>query len=103
MQFQVQAQSDNASTSTSTFQSFIAQQPKYAQRLLGTLKAEEVDPDYWINAITKGQITIATDRSVAQRKGYFAVVFHSADNSIRFQGPCDSNSSLVTSYRTELT
>eukprot|EP00957_Ditylum_brightwellii_P014125 1064998-Ditylum_brightwellii.AAC.1 len=43
------------------------------------------------------------DGSVAQRKGYFAVIFHFADKSICFQGPCDSNSSPMTSYRTELT
>eukprot|EP00957_Ditylum_brightwellii_P099552 7583448-Ditylum_brightwellii.AAC.1 len=41
MQSQVQAQSDNASTSISTFQSSIAQQPEHVQRLLGKLKAEE--------------------------------------------------------------
>eukprot|EP00957_Ditylum_brightwellii_P078937 6002235-Ditylum_brightwellii.AAC.1 len=46
---------------------------------------------------------IAMDGSVAHKKGYFAVVFHSADNSICFQGPCDGNSLLMTSYRTELT
>eukprot|EP00957_Ditylum_brightwellii_P089684 6829649-Ditylum_brightwellii.AAC.1 len=66
---QVQARSDSASTSISTFQSFIAQQPKHVQRLLGTLKAEEVDPNYWINAITKGHVTIAMDGSVAHKTG----------------------------------
>eukprot|EP00957_Ditylum_brightwellii_P176788 13466676-Ditylum_brightwellii.AAC.1 len=68
IQLQVQTQSDNASTSISTFQFFIAQQPKHKHCLLGILKAEEVDSNYWINAITKGQITIVTDGSVAQRK-----------------------------------
>eukprot|EP00957_Ditylum_brightwellii_P041014 3105505-Ditylum_brightwellii.AAC.1 len=43
------------------------------------------------------------DVSVVHKKGYFAVVFHSADKSICFQGPCDGNSSLMTSYRMELT
>eukprot|EP00957_Ditylum_brightwellii_P057995 4397922-Ditylum_brightwellii.AAC.1 len=51
--------------------SSIARQPEHVQHLLGTLKAEEVDPDHWFNAIT--------------------------------EGPCDGNSSLMTSYRTELT
>eukprot|EP00957_Ditylum_brightwellii_P046824 3553875-Ditylum_brightwellii.AAC.1 len=55
IQPQVQTQSDNASTSITTFQSFLEQQPEYVQRLLGTLKAEEVGPDYWINAISDGQ------------------------------------------------
>eukprot|EP00957_Ditylum_brightwellii_P013799 1039661-Ditylum_brightwellii.AAC.1 len=103
IQSQVQAQSDNASTSISNFQSFIAQQPEHVQHLLDTLKAEEVNPDYWINAITEGQVTIAMYGSVAHKKGYFAVIFHSADKSIHFQGPCDGNSSLMTSYRMELT
>eukprot|EP00957_Ditylum_brightwellii_P096985 7385727-Ditylum_brightwellii.AAC.1 len=40
---------------------------------------------------------------MAQKKGYFVVVFHMDNTSIRFQGPCNGNDSLMTSYRTKLT
>ena len=82
---------------------YIDQQPSHIKRLLGNLHADNVDPEYWIQAISNGIVTIATDGSVAQKKGYFAVVFHTDNKSICYQGPCDGNDSLMTLYRTELT
>eukprot|EP00957_Ditylum_brightwellii_P172747 13150895-Ditylum_brightwellii.AAC.1 len=84
------------------FQEFIAQQPDYVKRLLGTLQAEQIDPSFWIQALNNDKVMIATNGSVAHMKGYFAVVFHTDNKTICFQGPCDGNTSMTTSYRTEL-
>eukprot|EP00957_Ditylum_brightwellii_P084322 6412215-Ditylum_brightwellii.AAC.1 len=44
-----------------------------------------------------GIITIATDGSVLNKKGYFATVLHTDQQQLWFQGPCDGASSLMTS------
>eukprot|EP00957_Ditylum_brightwellii_P097392 7417936-Ditylum_brightwellii.AAC.1 len=85
-----------------SFAAYINQQPHHIKCLLGNLHADNVGPEYWIQAISDGIVIIAIDGSVAQKKGYFAVVFHTNNKSICFQGPCDGNDSLMTSYRTEL-
>jgi hypothetical protein len=103
MQAQAQQQTALATTSLPSFAEYIGIQPPHIQRLLGNLHTDNINPDYWIQAITEGTVTIATDGSVAKRKGYFAVVFHTDESTIRFQGPCDGNDALMTSYRTELT
>eukprot|EP00957_Ditylum_brightwellii_P187859 14303363-Ditylum_brightwellii.AAC.1 len=61
-----------------------------------------MDVDYWIDAINSGEVTIAMDGSVADKKGYFATVLYTTEKTIRFQGPCDGAKDLMTSYRTEL-
>eukprot|EP00957_Ditylum_brightwellii_P159058 12105729-Ditylum_brightwellii.AAC.1 len=40
--------------------------------MLGNLKSAEVDVDYWINALNRGDVTIATDGLVAAQRDYFA-------------------------------
>eukprot|EP00957_Ditylum_brightwellii_P013974 1054500-Ditylum_brightwellii.AAC.1 len=62
---------------------------------------EDVDVNYWIDTINAGAVTIATDGSVADKKGYFAVVLFTTEQTIRYQGPCDRANALMTSYRTE--
>eukprot|EP00957_Ditylum_brightwellii_P126124 9614785-Ditylum_brightwellii.AAC.1 len=59
--------------SPTTFGEYIDQQPHHIKHLLGNLHTDGVDPEYWIQAISDGNVTIATDGSVAQKKGYFAV------------------------------
>eukprot|EP00957_Ditylum_brightwellii_P199357 15195621-Ditylum_brightwellii.AAC.1 len=56
-----------------TFGEYIDQQPHHIKCLLGNLHTDDVDLEYWIQAISNGKVTIATDGSVAQKKGYFAV------------------------------
>eukprot|EP00957_Ditylum_brightwellii_P041918 3174944-Ditylum_brightwellii.AAC.1 len=58
----------------------------------------------WIldTTLNKGKVTVATDGSVAEKKGYFAVVFHTEDKEIPFQGSCDCVPQLISSYQTEL-
>eukprot|EP00957_Ditylum_brightwellii_P161397 12289074-Ditylum_brightwellii.AAC.1 len=46
---------------------------------------------------------IATDESVAEQKGYFAVILHTENEKMWFQGPCDCNKALISLYRVELT
>eukprot|EP00957_Ditylum_brightwellii_P174593 13293813-Ditylum_brightwellii.AAC.1 len=53
--------------------------------MLGNLKAAEVDVDYWIDTLNRGNVTIATDGLVAAQRG-----------------PCDGEQSMMSSYRTEL-
>eukprot|EP00957_Ditylum_brightwellii_P083678 6360773-Ditylum_brightwellii.AAC.1 len=51
------------SDDTQTFDTFLAQQPQHVQRLLGNLCAEDMDVDYWTDAINSGEAMIATDGS----------------------------------------
>eukprot|EP00957_Ditylum_brightwellii_P114151 8702347-Ditylum_brightwellii.AAC.1 len=85
-----------------TFEEYIAVQPDHVKRVLGTLQAAEVDTEYWIDALNKGLATIAMDGSVANWKGYYAIVMHTDQKQLRVQGPCDGAKSLMTSYCTEL-
>eukprot|EP00957_Ditylum_brightwellii_P204378 15338972-Ditylum_brightwellii.AAC.1 len=87
---------------TQTFAAFLVKQPHHVQQLLGNLCAEDVDVDYWINAINVGAVTIATDGSVADKKGYFVAVLYTTERFLRYQGPCDRAKDLMTSYWKEL-
>eukprot|EP00957_Ditylum_brightwellii_P116837 8911916-Ditylum_brightwellii.AAC.1 len=42
---------------------------------------------------------IATDGSVADKKGYFAAVLFTTERTIQYQGLCDGAKALMTSYR----
>eukprot|EP00957_Ditylum_brightwellii_P090566 6897145-Ditylum_brightwellii.AAC.1 len=86
-----------------TFETFLRGLPAHVRQLLGNLKTEEVNVGYWIEVINTGIVTIATNGSVADRRGYFATVLHTEEKSIHFQGPCGSVKSLMTSYRAKLT
>eukprot|EP00957_Ditylum_brightwellii_P019809 1494460-Ditylum_brightwellii.AAC.1 len=45
-------------------------------------------------------IHIATDGSVAHKRGYYVVVFYTDGKVLKFQGPCDGSPILVTSFYT---
>eukprot|EP00957_Ditylum_brightwellii_P134892 10284490-Ditylum_brightwellii.AAC.1 len=75
IQTQVQAQTALAVESPTTFVAYIDQQPHHIKCLLGNLHADDVDPEYWIQAISNGKVTIATDGSVAQKKVYLPWFF----------------------------
>eukprot|EP00957_Ditylum_brightwellii_P010607 803262-Ditylum_brightwellii.AAC.1 len=74
---------------------FLSTQPRHVQRLLGNLNTTQVDVDYWIDASNRDIVTIATDDSVLNKKGYFATVLHTDQRQLWFQGPCDGDSSLM--------
>jgi hypothetical protein len=59
--------------------------------------------EYWIKAFNNNKVTIATDGSVANKKGYFVVVLHTDKALLKFQGPCGCHLSLVSLYCTKLT
>eukprot|EP00957_Ditylum_brightwellii_P068611 5209168-Ditylum_brightwellii.AAC.1 len=103
MQEIVAAQTVAAETSQESFLEYIAQQPQHIKQLLGTLNAQNVDPNHWLTTINNGEVKIATNGFVAEQKGYFDVILHTENEQIWFQGPCDCNKALVSSYRTELT
>eukprot|EP00957_Ditylum_brightwellii_P153696 11697757-Ditylum_brightwellii.AAC.1 len=90
-------------TVTVLFKDYLLLQPKHVWRLLGNLQAEVVDAAYWIDTLNNNTVTIATNRSVTENRGYFATVFHMEDRQLCFQGPCNGHESLMTSYRSELT
>eukprot|EP00957_Ditylum_brightwellii_P091099 6935725-Ditylum_brightwellii.AAC.1 len=69
---------------------------------MGNLQQKEIDLDYWQAALRCRDVHIATDGSVAQKRGYHAVVFHTDDKVLKFQGPYDGSSLLMTSFCTEL-
>eukprot|EP00957_Ditylum_brightwellii_P121223 9244615-Ditylum_brightwellii.AAC.1 len=73
--------------SPTNFGGYIDQQLLHIKRLLGSLHTDDVDLEYWIQAISDRKATIATDGSVAQKKGYFAVVFYTDNKAIPYQGP----------------
>eukprot|EP00957_Ditylum_brightwellii_P173406 13203344-Ditylum_brightwellii.AAC.1 len=49
-----------------------------------------------------GNVSIASDGSVATKRGYYAVVFHTETETLCFQGPCDGAPALTSSFRAEL-
>eukprot|EP00957_Ditylum_brightwellii_P005541 424915-Ditylum_brightwellii.AAC.1 len=59
-----------------SFDNFLSHQPSHVQQLLGNLDTAQVSVDYWIDALNRGIVTIATDGSVLNKKGYFATVLH---------------------------
>eukprot|EP00957_Ditylum_brightwellii_P159190 12116296-Ditylum_brightwellii.AAC.1 len=72
----VAAQTAAAAMSKESFFGYIAQQPQHIKWLLGTLNAQNGDPNHWLTAIHNGEVTITIDGSVAEQKGYFAVILH---------------------------
>eukprot|EP00957_Ditylum_brightwellii_P014295 1076422-Ditylum_brightwellii.AAC.1 len=72
------ARSDLSEVTTSygSFDNFLSHQPSHIQQLLGNLDTAQVNVDYWIDALNRGIVTIATDGSVSNKKGYFATVLH---------------------------
>eukprot|EP00957_Ditylum_brightwellii_P145989 11117013-Ditylum_brightwellii.AAC.3 len=74
LQQQLENEAEEASQTDSTLKEYVKQQPGHAQRLLGTLKADEIDTTYWIDAINDNKVTITTNGSVAENRGYFATV-----------------------------
>eukprot|EP00957_Ditylum_brightwellii_P090097 6861360-Ditylum_brightwellii.AAC.2 len=74
-----------------TFKDYIAAQLDHVKWILGNLQAAEVGAKYWIDALNKGLVTIATDGSVANQKGYCATFMHTDQKQLRFQGPCNGD------------
>eukprot|EP00957_Ditylum_brightwellii_P096548 7352831-Ditylum_brightwellii.AAC.2 len=50
----------------------------------------------------QGDVYIATDGSVAQKRGYYDVAFYRDDKVLKFQGPYHGSPLVMTSFCTEL-
>eukprot|EP00957_Ditylum_brightwellii_P151038 11501029-Ditylum_brightwellii.AAC.1 len=68
------------------------------QCLLGNLAEQEVDVDFWIVALQSGIVVAASDSSVKDGKGMYAVIFKTGKKELQFQGPVDCHPSLLQSY-----
>eukprot|EP00957_Ditylum_brightwellii_P068316 5186221-Ditylum_brightwellii.AAC.1 len=86
-----------------SFCSYIESLDPQSQRILGNLKDQEVDTEFWIAALQAGIVESASDRSVKDNKGTYAVIFTVGERKIWFQGPVNCHPSLIQSYRAELT
>eukprot|EP00957_Ditylum_brightwellii_P113565 8658882-Ditylum_brightwellii.AAC.1 len=86
----------------STFLEYISTLPVHVQCFMGNLQQQEIDLNYWQAALRCRDVHIATDGSVAQKRGYYAVVLHTDDKVLKFQGPCDGSPLLMTSFYIEL-
>eukprot|EP00957_Ditylum_brightwellii_P041629 3153032-Ditylum_brightwellii.AAC.1 len=69
---------------------------------MGNLAPTEVDVEYWLNTLQEGSVNIASDGSVAKRKGYYALLLKIKDRQLQFQGPCNYDPQLILSYRAKL-
>eukprot|EP00957_Ditylum_brightwellii_P046261 3510357-Ditylum_brightwellii.AAC.2 len=65
-----------ATNSHGSFNNFLAHQPAHVRCLLDNLDAAQVNVEYWIDALNRGLVTIATDGSILNKKGYFATLLH---------------------------
>eukprot|EP00957_Ditylum_brightwellii_P026318 1990399-Ditylum_brightwellii.AAC.1 len=53
------------SKQTQTFGTYIQQQTNHIKCLLGMLKADKVDTEYWLKELNEGNVLIATNGSAA--------------------------------------
>eukprot|EP00957_Ditylum_brightwellii_P141925 10812826-Ditylum_brightwellii.AAC.1 len=53
---------------TDPFEKYLEGQPDQVKQMLGNLMAAEIDVDYWIQELNSGNVTIATDGSVAAKR-----------------------------------
>ena len=58
-----------ATNDPTTFIEYVKSLPEHVQRFLGNLHTQRVDVAYWVDALRRGAIKIATDGSVAKKRG----------------------------------
>eukprot|EP00957_Ditylum_brightwellii_P151415 11531320-Ditylum_brightwellii.AAC.1 len=57
-----------ADHAAASFETYLEHQPVQVKRMPGNLIAAEIDTDYWIQALISGNVTIATNGSVAAKR-----------------------------------
>eukprot|EP00957_Ditylum_brightwellii_P130489 9954958-Ditylum_brightwellii.AAC.1 len=72
------------------------------KQLLGNLHTQKADAQYWIRKIYDNKVQAASDGSVKDKSGTYAMVFQIEAKALRFQGPVECDPSLLKSYRAEL-
>eukprot|EP00957_Ditylum_brightwellii_P209719 15362919-Ditylum_brightwellii.AAC.1 len=85
------------------FRAYLESLDPRIQQLLGNLRDKDVDVKFWITALQSGIVVTASDGSVKDGQGTYAVIFMAGDKELRFQGPVDCHPLLLQSYRAELT
>jgi hypothetical protein len=93
---------ETAAPISDTFHSYVTNLPDHIKRTLGNLLDQQIQAEYWMTQLQEGTVSIASDGSVATKRGYYAVVFHTETEILRFQGPCDGAPALMSSFRAEL-
>eukprot|EP00957_Ditylum_brightwellii_P031894 2418463-Ditylum_brightwellii.AAC.1 len=83
--------------------SYIESLDPQLQRLPGNLKDQDIDTEFWIAALQASIVETASDGSVKDGQGAYAVIFTAGGRELWFQGPVDCHPSLIQSYRAELT
>eukprot|EP00957_Ditylum_brightwellii_P024813 1875125-Ditylum_brightwellii.AAC.1 len=72
-----------------SYQSHFETLPSHIKRTLGNLKIQEVDVEYWLQALQENKVKIAYDGSVIGKMGLYAVILHTEERELCLQGPCD--------------
>eukprot|EP00957_Ditylum_brightwellii_P014265 1073945-Ditylum_brightwellii.AAC.1 len=85
-----------------SYQSHFDTLPSHIKRTLGNLKTQEVDVEYWLQALQENSVNIASDGSVIGKMGSYAVILHTEERELCLQGPCNCSTQCISSYRAEL-
>eukprot|EP00957_Ditylum_brightwellii_P199362 15195748-Ditylum_brightwellii.AAC.1 len=81
-------------TVRSSFAEYLASLDPRLKHILGNLPQQEIDTEFWISALQYGIVTVASDGSVKNGCGSYAVVFQAGEKTIWFQGPVYGHPSL---------
>eukprot|EP00957_Ditylum_brightwellii_P189893 14456438-Ditylum_brightwellii.AAC.1 len=87
---------------SATFYSYVTNLLDHIKRTLDNLLDQQINAEYWMTHLQEGNVSIASNGSVATKKGYNAVVFHTETETLRFQGLCNGAPALMSSFQAEL-
>eukprot|EP00957_Ditylum_brightwellii_P037335 2825805-Ditylum_brightwellii.AAC.1 len=87
----------------SSFSEYLSNFDPHLHCLLGNLFNQDIDPDLWLSVLQAGTVKVASNSLVKDNMHTYAVVFASGDQVIRFQGPVNCHTTMIQSYRAELT
>eukprot|EP00957_Ditylum_brightwellii_P155717 11855111-Ditylum_brightwellii.AAC.1 len=57
--------------------------------MLGNLKTQEVDVEYWLQDLQANKVMIASDGSVKDNMGLYSIILHTEERELWLQGPYD--------------
>eukprot|EP00957_Ditylum_brightwellii_P032147 2437621-Ditylum_brightwellii.AAC.1 len=56
--------------------------PSHIKRTLGNLNTQAVDVEYWLQALQENKVTIASDGSIKEKMGLYAVILHTDEREL---------------------
>eukprot|EP00957_Ditylum_brightwellii_P176941 13478026-Ditylum_brightwellii.AAC.2 len=65
-----------------SFQSHFDTVPSHIKGTLGNLKTQEVDVEYWLQALQENKVTIASDGSVKGKMGSYAAILYTEEREL---------------------